>query len=421
MAVLQTAPLTTWVRRPKFHQHDHYVHGDHGSIGDLPVLATDCNMPSCNLLRRMLIQAMKRTRFFFFFFILLASLPLVSPMWGQQKAQEEQEEQKRSHEQFSDQHIQELLSQGKYRDAEQSLRSALERESDPLISYRLGRVLMQQYRYTEAEFFLRQALEAEPHRHRWLYYLSTLLREQNRCSAAIPLLERCLDLEPSPTYSYMKAKCALNIGNFAMAEQDLRTTLAAQKQHPYALYRLGKLLADRGDTTGSLELLQQAVAANPNHVEAHFTLGLAQRSAGQLDAAVSSFRTVLAKVSGHVGATYNLGLLLAQMGKQQESRAVLSSFRRLQPIQEKIERLQQSVLLNPNLPEPRTVLGQLYLETGQIDAAVTHLEIARRLAPGTEQVHRLLAQAYKHQGKTKEAARAERFATSLSANQPSSE
>ena len=57
MAVLQTAPLTTWVRRPKPHHHYDYVRGDLGDsdgIGDLPVLATDCNIPSCNLLSGML-------------------------------------------------------------------------------------------------------------------------------------------------------------------------------------------------------------------------------------------------------------------------------------------------------------------------------------------------------------------------------
>jgi predicted Zn-dependent protease len=65
--------------------------------------------------------------------------------------------------------------------------------------------------------------------------------------------------------------------------------------------------------------------------------------------------------------------------------------------------LERAVTERPNFAAAQLALGQLYRMTDRLADAITHLEIARQLAPGNTSVYSHLAMAYQRQGKLPEA------------------
>jgi tetratricopeptide (TPR) repeat protein len=65
--------------------------------------------------------------------------------------------------------------------------------------------------------------------------------------------------------------------------------------------------------------------------------------------------------------------------------------------------LERAVTERPNFAASRLALGQLYRMADRLDDAVTHLEIARQLAPTNTSVYSNLAMAYRGRGKLEEA------------------
>jgi predicted Zn-dependent protease len=65
--------------------------------------------------------------------------------------------------------------------------------------------------------------------------------------------------------------------------------------------------------------------------------------------------------------------------------------------------LEKAVAERPNYPSSQLALGKLYLIDGQVNDAISHLEIARQLAPGNPSVYSNLAAAYRKSGDLKSA------------------
>lgn len=65
--------------------------------------------------------------------------------------------------------------------------------------------------------------------------------------------------------------------------------------------------------------------------------------------------------------------------------------------------LEKAVAGQPNDPTSQIALGSLYLVGGRVEDAITHLEIARHLAPGQPSIYANLAKAYERHGDAKQA------------------
>ena len=210
-----------------------------------------------------------------------------------------------------DAQLRELLKQGQFEVAEPLARARVEaRADDAYAKYYLGYCLIGRYRWKEAEAVLDQAVKQEPGHDDWLYTLAKARVEQGRNQEAMADLKRALALKARPEYHFALAACAQNLGQHALAESELRACLRDQPNHAEALYRLGSMLADRGEDAASLDYYSRAAAAQPGYVDARFRLGLAQTKLGQAAAAASAFEAVLKDVPTHVGALYNLGQTL---------------------------------------------------------------------------------------------------------------
>jgi tetratricopeptide (TPR) repeat protein len=79
--------------------------------------------------------------------------------------------------------------------------------------------------------------------------------------------------------------------------------------------------------------------------------------------------------------------------------------------------LERAVMGRPNLAAAQQALGQLYRMANRLDDAITHLEIARQLAPTNTAVYSHLAMAYRRQGKLQEAQKVLAILASLNQEQ----
>ncbi len=221
---------------------------------------------------------------------------------------------------------------------------------------------------------------------------------------------------------------------------------------------LGSLLMEAGKQPEAINQLTEAVKLRPRSAEAQNALGEAYSSFGNFKAALEPFEKAVAIKPDFGVAQMNLGEVLLDSGELDASakhldRAIAllghsddSAYARYlrakvftarNDIPKAVEELQQAVAVRPafaqawsDLGEARKTglddagaataferavelapndavaqyrLGAEYLESGKLQAAVEHLEIAYRLSPDDQSTLNALQRALREDGKTKEA------------------
>lgn len=133
--------------------------------------------------------------------------------------------------------------------------------------YQLGRIEMAQHDTFEARKHLLYALELDP-----LHIKS---------HARLGML-----------YYYM--------GNFSLAENSYRTTLALNEADYNTRYNLGELLYTRGDTVSALKEFTQVLQQKPDHNDANFRVGLISMRNNMYKEAIGHFERILQKEPGNI-------------------------------------------------------------------------------------------------------------------------
>ena len=155
----------------------------------------------------------------------------------------------------------------------------------------VGRTLRDFGRYDEAEHELKQALKLDPKVRRAHYYLGTIavLRDATEgVATAIAEFRRELEIAPGDYLSSLNAGIALYVDRQFEAALPLLTTAAAAQLDPAALYYLGQVEFQTGNTAGALETLRKYVGAEREDAStisqlgnAHYVIARALRSSGQ--------------------------------------------------------------------------------------------------------------------------------------------
>lgn len=183
----------------------------------------------------------------------------------------------------------------------------------------------------------------------------------------------------------------------------------------------------------AISAAQSGLAALPKSYALHLRLGAAQLSAGHYAEAESVFRDLVAAgdplPTGYVG----LAQVLLRTGRAEEAASeladaqqklgpdfLLSYFRGLSldragKPSEALIAFQEAERLNPNNTEVHLSLGKTELALGRVSDAIAELQEALRLNPNNVQAKRLLSQAYRRAGDTRNA---EKFATASADSTP---
>ncbi len=299
-----------------------------------------------------------------------------------------------------------LMQQGRFAEAEPILTRLVARAPSASNTFLLGNCLLRRYDYARALAYLVAATDANPTRHQWLNTLAECHLEMGHCELAMAALDRAIAVSPLPTYHYNKAMCALNTGDLALAESELRLAVEGNPESTPALTKLGRMLADQGRDTEAEEHLSRSVELDGSQVEALFTLGQIENRLNRPEVATRRFREALKLYPTHAGALYNLGRTLIATGRVDEGAAVLARFTDLSAAEEMVQNYRDYLATVPTALPERLQLAEQLLTLGRFDEALGELEIARRLDPNLATTFDLIERVHDAAGNLPEAVRA---------------
>lgn len=160
----------------------------------------------------------------------------------------------------------------------------------------------------------------------WLLEAELLVRRQ-RASEALALYTRALASRPDdPRLLYARALLAVDQGDLATGEHDLRRLIELKPDNADALNALGYTLADQGDRDAArqqeaLALIERALKLKPDEPAILDSLGWVRYRMGDLDAALTALRRAYAKQPDPDIAAH-LGEVLWVHGQHEEARRV---------------------------------------------------------------------------------------------------
>ncbi len=147
--------------------------------------------------------------------------------------------------------------------------------------------------------------------------LARLLAKANRAKELLQVTEQEIKLTISPRRQtkllYRSAELSLELGDGAHAEQCLRQALETVEDHQPSMALLERILRDRGDTRGLVELLRKRLEQAPDpeqRLSLHLEVALLQLALGDPEGALAEVDPILATSPEHL-TTLQLGARLA--------------------------------------------------------------------------------------------------------------
>jgi Flp pilus assembly protein TadD len=188
----------------------------------------------------------------------------------------------------------------------------------------------------------------------------------------------------------------------------------------FTFYRLGTLLARRGDARQAGAAFERALALQPDLAEASNDLGTLLAQTGQLDAAIERFRQALASMPEYPDALNNLGYALLLTGRDAEARTLYEQALALQPdfpealnnlglllgrsgnLEQAERYFRDALARKPDYGEAANNLALVLVNRGQSDAAVSLLQGLVEKAPQFESAYITLAKIHLSANRTRE-------------------
>ena len=192
---------------------------------------------------------------------------------------------------------------------------------------------------------------------------------------------------------------------------------SAQPRNPDAYYYLGEAYTDL--KVGAIQRLR---TVNASSYRLHQVLAESYASTHRREEAVEEYRQVLKLRPGLPGVQFELARLLTDAAPE-EARALLEQELRIDPghflaksllgqllvalheSEKAVPLLETALAARDSLAGARKALGKALVETGKPREALDHLLRVVREDPDDEQIHFLLAQAYRALGLSSDAAR----------------
>ena len=201
-------------------------------------------------------------------------------------------------------------------------------------------------------------------------------------SPLFPIIQRCLEKEPSGRYQTLKElredlELLLNHQNGEVVEPPKNSELDVLE-----LSNRGVSLIELGRVDEGIKILKQAIELDPRFGSARNNLGKAYFKKGWLEQAIAEFRRTVEIDPNDSGFHANLGLAYLCTGWSDQA----------------IKELERAIELDPYLVVARSNLGVVYYNKGWVDQAITELRWAIELDPYCSEAHADLGAIYSKKG-----------------------
>ncbi len=163
--------------------------------------------------------------------------------------------------------------------------------------------------------------------------------------------------------------------------------IAERPDNADALWLLGKIACESGDTRNAAELIGKAIVFNPAAARYHLALGYAHQLAGDFDSAAGCYRTALDLDPRYAEAWNNLGCVMQMQGRLAEA----------------AQHFRKALDINPALAQANQNLGSLLRDASRLEAAAESYRNAIRAQPGDASLHVDLGNTLRDQEKLDEA------------------
>lgn len=201
-------------------------------------------------------------------------------------------------------------------------------------------------------------------------------------------------------------------GNLPAARKELELALQAAPHLALAHLDLGMVEFQMGETVPAIVHLRRAAELLPNSFDAHYGLAMACLRNRQTDEGRRELERARQINPRHPDAAYNLGIILLGQGNAAEAERLFRETRTLGPnrpdvsfyfiyaeldqhrFEDAAREAAEGARAFGGDPAWRTSVGRIFLEHHQSREALTHLQEALRIEPGTAETRRLLAAAH---------------------------
>jgi tetratricopeptide (TPR) repeat protein len=239
-----------------------------------------------------------------------------------------------------------LLSQGKYADAEDMYRQSLiNNPNDMLATVGLGMALAKQFKLDGADDMFDRVLLQDP---------NNATAHAGKATVALNRLQSSSGTIRGQKESILK-----------YAEDEARRATSLAPANAEAHYALGCVLREQGQNDAAASEFKNACSLDPRHSYAFSALGKIQLDQGSSAQAAENFRRAIELNSGNSTAHYGLGVALFQQGMTDEA----------------IKELNTSLYQFPNSAPVRMALGDAYDKQGNTAAAIKEYQTAISIKP----------------------------------------
>jgi len=184
----------------------------------------------------------------------------------------------------------------------------------------------------------------------------------------------------------------------------MRWVMVHQPENPWPYHYLGRFYSDElEDLKLGTKLFQEALKRNPQDYRSTFHIGLNHELEGDLAEAEARYEAA-AEEADRKKTIFAFPLL---------GQARISS--RHQGLPEATRFAQKAVSLDPRLVDGRLTLGNLYLQSGELEKAIAELKTAIDLDPNHPTPHYMLSRAYRKMERFSEAQKEEETFSRLKA------
>jgi len=279
---------------------------------------------------------------------------------------------------------------GRYEDAIDQYRQALQQEDDPEVRRNLALALMKTGEVQQAAAEAERALLAVPSDRDALRLLAECRLRLGQTQSAIDLLGPASEAAPDDkATAYLLGTALLDAGRMAEAQRVMERVFREESPESHVL--LGSVYARRGEWPAAIAEYDKARAANPKLPLVNFLYGEAlMKERNDWAGAASAFRAELALDPNHYESNLLLGTLLREGGHADEALPLLEHAARLR---------RDDLALSFSL-------GATYLAIGRTEEAQRLLETVAAAAPGHLPTQMQLALLYTRLGRSEDAARA---------------
>ena len=301
---------------------------------------------------------------------------------------------------------------GRFDQAEKYLQQGLKlNPRDVPCLYNLGYIASRQGQYELGEKWLKQALEIDPNHLEALLELSNSLMHQKKFAEALPLLRKCVQLNPqaAPVY-YRLAAVERNLHQTEAAERDLKIFQTLSKNpapQPYPFEHLYDYLGQRADLSPQqknlidLAQLEQEVKLHSGQPQNLYLLAEAYLKLGRVDEAKQAIARLDDLSQGDFRTMVGVGVLLARYHLYAEA----------------IARFQTALQFNPNSDDVWYDLADACFRKRDYAAALTAAQHVSDQGQKDTSYLALLADILAHLGQAGEAVKLLRQVIALNPDQ----